>query len=149
MLRVRNTTTDGSSRQQAVQAPLHASTNSSSTVPAAVARQLDRFHEKEKPLQGRGRIGLRVPACIMIAAAITLVVYWVTPDDHVLKLEAEQVAQAALAAEHELEREMMEWWSQNGLQQPPIPQQELSDMSGDGKLETKNRWVEGESEWKR
>jgi hypothetical protein len=139
MLRVRN-----------VQGEDHARISQSSLPPSApaasstgVRRKDYRDHEKRKATISV-RLYCRIFIIVGLAVIITTLAYWATPNDNPLKQEAELVAQAAMAAEHQLEREMMEWWSQNGHQKPPIKQNDASDSSRETP-QGANRWVDGES----
>ena len=121
----------------------------SSQQPSATAGTLRRKeyqdHEKKKTHSSTQGLG-RILVIITLAAMVTALTYWVTPNDNIIKQEAEHVAKEALAMEHEFEREMLDWWSQNGHQKPPVSQQDLNDSSQDSTSTAGvNRWVDGES----
>ena len=141
MLRVRNVPGEDQSRK----AQPSPTSQSSSAPPLGTLRRKDyQDHEKKKTHSNTQGFG-RIIVIIAIAAVVTALTYWVTPDDNIIKQEAEHVAKEALAMEHEFEREMMDWWSQNGHQKPPVPQQDLIDSSHDTTTAGVNRWVDGES----
>ncbi|GKY97637.1 hypothetical protein MPSEU_000722100 [Mayamaea pseudoterrestris] len=141
MRRARNASGEDSVREKP--SPSHSHVQA-----AGLRRNKDYRDFDEKKKNAANTSNLRFVVQISLAFIVTAITYWVTPNDNLLKREAEHVANAALAAEHELEREMMDWWAEHGHQKPPIAERDSSILS-DGGLQGANRWVEGEKKLKK
>lgn len=149
MLRVRNVPLGGGGDDdkdpyRKSQSPFHTTTTDRNKTVGSHRR-----NESEKSKTGSNN-NKAVVLFLSVAVCLTIMTFLI-PNDNVVKQEAEFVANKAVEAERELEKEMMQWWSNHGRQQPPI-QQVAGDSSESQSDARANRmdlpessWVEGES----
>jgi hypothetical protein len=113
-------------------------------------------HDKKSDASRKRRPTLVQLLLGAVAAGSLLAYLFVGPNipsdyNYSIRHEAQYVAGQALAAEHKLEREMAEWWSQNGHPKPPMPE-DSATVSMDPRISPRNAassWVEGESKLER